>query len=128
MLCDKLILSSIVVTGFNDSYLKYSALAGPVTGKLSDVCGLFFFPFFLYSLIELGFPLRTSRLRICVFTGLCFLTGGFFGALQLSSDCVAFYKWSHELLDVTVRVTQDPTDLFALPVLFLSILHFKKLR
>jgi len=116
----------------NDHILKPAPWApGWLTGKLSDVAGLFFFPRLLTLIIAL-LPLhliarqfdpapqhQRHMLVSCVLTGLAFT------ALQLSP---LFVELTHALLDPLwtpltsrpVQVTMDPTDLLALPMLVLS--------
>ncbi|MCP4500324.1 MAG: hypothetical protein GY822_10230 [Deltaproteobacteria bacterium] len=112
----------------NDHFLKGSGLLpGWLTGKLSDVTGLFFFPLLLLTLWNLcGVLIRQihpiglrmasanlNQLLVCIA-----LTCFFFSALQLSpfaADVVVFY--GGRLLGAPVRVTQDVTDLFTLGVL-----------
>ena len=46
-----IVLAALLLTAVNDHYLKYQ-FHNFLTGKISDFSGLFFFPLFLFALIE----------------------------------------------------------------------------
>lgn len=130
-------LAAVVVLLVNDHFLKGSGLLpGFVTGKLSDVAGLLFFPVLVEGLIEVAAsrfrPWRgPSRhlLLACVLA-----TGAGFAALQMIPMAADAYRWGLGLLQAPFRallaggelrwravaVWPDPTDLLCLPVLLLS--------
>jgi hypothetical protein len=78
------VVLSVVVLVVNDHWLK--ARLGPdprlgvVTGKLSDVAGLVFFPLVLVSIVELVRGRAASRAEV---TGAVVLTGVAFAAIKL---------------------------------------------
>ena len=122
----------------NDHVLK-RAWPGFVTGKLSDVAGLCFFPLFLVALTQLGKRLRgqpvtSSRKEVAIAV---FATGAVFAAIQISAAAGTVYRFglgalqwplaaATELLQTQslpalrpVALTPDVTDLLALPALWL---------
>lgn len=120
-------LISLLVLVVNDHLLKGSGLLpGWLTGKLSDVAGLFFFPLLLVALLHLagrwwGFSVRRTH---TLAAGL--LTATVFAAIQLSDVAVAAYAFALELLPVIYwhqapSITPDPTDLLTLPAVWLAI-------
>jgi hypothetical protein len=111
----------------NDHLLK-EAWPGAVTGKLSDIAGLVFFPLLLtyvWRLVTGG----TSRASVLV---AIVVTGTFFSLIQVSPLAGDLYRHSLGLIQfpfrllaggdrpVAVLLTADPTDLLALPSLLLS--------
>lgn len=124
-------LAAVALLAFNDHLLKHAGLLPTwVTGKLSDLAGLFFFPLLLTALSRVashlaGRPSALTRRRLLV---AIVLTGLAFTAIQLVPDAAALYEWLMPRLDPSgavdaVRVTMDVTDLLALPVLWLTWLH-----
>ncbi len=85
------------------------------TGKLSDVTYLFFMPFALAALLALILPkLDERRIRAWAFglTALAFTLGKLHPALN-----AAFGDLVQAAFGLPLRITADPTDLLALPVL-----------
>jgi hypothetical protein len=125
-------LLAVIVLVVNDRLLKGSGvLPGWLTGKLSDVAGLFFFPLLLTALARLAaWPLLRRRppLTRWLLAGAIALTAAGFAAVKLVPAAgrafAAASAWL-EPLDRFARVTvvQDPTDLLALPVLALTAWH-----
>ncbi|RMG11865.1 MAG: hypothetical protein D6729_17430 [Deltaproteobacteria bacterium] len=120
-------LLAVGVLALNDHVLKGSGLLpGWVTGKLSDLAGLFFFPLFLSALVGLVTRRPATRRRLvlaCLFTGLGF------ALLQLSAPVAAAYLWVHRALFPflgPLDVTQDATDLVALSMLPLAYLYGRR--
>jgi len=107
---------AVLVMTVNDHVLKRSGgVPQAVTGKLSDVAGLFFFPLLLAAVLAL--LLRVARLRASERSvGLASLlaTGLVFAGLKLSPgfNLAVERLWAPNAL--------DPTDLLALPMLGLS--------
>ncbi len=88
------------------------------TGKLSDVAYLFFMPFALAALLAWARPrLGERRVRAWAFglTALAFTIGKLHPALNAALGSLA-----QSALGLPLRITADPTDLLALPVLALS--------
>lgn len=118
-------LAAMAVLGANDHWGK-SAFPGLITGKLSDVAGLLFFPLLLEAMAEwghraVGRPWGPSRLRGRL---LVVVTGIVFALVKTWSPMGVVYQWGLGLLQAPfnggiVRVTlhQDPTDLVALVAL-----------
>jgi len=137
-----LVLISVMVMVVNDHWLKGAdLLPGVVTGKLSDVAGMVFFPLALQAVVEvvlhwMGRPWGPSRRQLLA---LALATGLFFGGIQVS-DGVA-WVWTHGLgalqwpvhalmalvrgdglpAVVPVAHTADVTDLVAVPAVGLSV-------
>lgn len=100
---------AIGVLALNDHVLKGAGLLpGWLTGKLSDVAGLFFFPVFLVALARQRIRRTMAAAAAVVLTGIAF------AAVKTSSVANTWVSgnWG------TVRL--DPTDLLALPALAAS--------
>ncbi len=129
------VLAAIGLLVINDHFLK-AAWPGLVTGKLSDLAGLLFFPLLLQALWEVGLtvigrPHAPSRLVLVVSI---VVTAVVFSVVQLVplaadaySQLLGQAQWVVASLlgragsePVPVQVTADPTDLIALPVLLLT--------
>jgi hypothetical protein len=112
--CHPLPLLAALVMALNDQWLKGAdLLPGALTGKLSDLCGLFFFPALLLALWRgaralARRPVRPSPLAAAVALG---LTGALFALANLSPAFNAWLAgwWGHKVM--------DPTDLVALVAL-----------
>lgn len=114
-------LAAIAILVINDHWLK-QAYPGWITGKLSDVAGLVFFPLLIWALVHRGFVIGL------VATGVAFAAiklwqpatdvGGWaFGIARWPLDALA--SWSLPELH-PASVVRDPTDLLALPALAVS--------
>ncbi len=113
LLCHPWMVMAVAVVAVNDHVLKGSGwVPGWLTGKVSDVAGLFFFPVFLAVLLwmvleALGW--RRWGFRACVEVA-AVLTVVVFGAINLSAT-------ANELAGQVWGVfTLDPTDLLCLPM------------
>lgn len=109
-------LAAVALLVVNDHLLKGSGLLpGWLTGKLSDVAGLFFFPVLL---AYVGGRLSTYRRRIAQISVLC--TGAAFALLKLSpwAAAVASRVWG--------VVVCDGSDLLALPALVGAYLYLRR--
>ena len=130
-----LVLAALTLMVVNDHVLK-SAFPGPITGKLSDVGGLLFFPLALQAAWE-WLTSRTGMRSLGSQTVLVIAimsTAAIFSAIKLFpvvsdayAEAIALSQWLAGLLLGTagarpahVLVATDPTDLMALPVLALS--------
>jgi hypothetical protein len=116
-------LVAITVLVLNDHLLKGMASVPPVvTGKLSDIAGLFFFPIFLVALVEGalavarrppenppgdGAPRGRARTIAAVLTAVVF-------------SCFELIPTLAEAVSPWIITTPDPTDLLALPMVVLS--------
>jgi hypothetical protein len=122
-LCHPLPLAAVAVLALNDHVFKGSGLLpAALTGKLSDVAGLFFFPLLLSAALRggraaLGADARDSR-WIALASALA--TGAAFTALKLWP---AFNAAVSRLVGPNAL---DPTDLFALPAVIASYLWMRR--
>jgi hypothetical protein len=101
------------VLALNDHFLKGAdLLPGWMTGKLSDLAGLFLAP-----------PLLAALLRVRSARGLaaCYgATGLVFSGIQLSAAASAYWVGLMGSVGASWQVWSDPSDLLALPMLWLS--------
>jgi hypothetical protein len=121
-------LGALALLAVNDHLLKGAGiLPGWLTGKISDVAGVVFFPLLLTALLDtaiwaanrvvtaLGFePRLRSALTVPRLLAACALTAGSLAAIKLSDAGVAAYQGVTGAFGFTSHVIQDPTDLFAL--------------
>lgn len=130
------VLASIAMLVLNDHWLK-ATWGHPVTGKLSDVAGLLFFPLLLVALVEVAQalggryrgPSRRALLLATMATGVVFTlvqvslpaTEAYrvgLGGMQHPAAVVEALASGEGLAAVPkVHVTPDVTDLPALPAL-----------
>jgi len=130
---------SILTLFINDAFLKSSGIIPSViTGKLSDLAGLFFFPLLLISIFK---PEKKALVHFSFFfTALLFsllnlpflyenitqgnIQGGVNNSIQnsMSNKIVSF-----SLAGFPVAFWPDYEDLLTLPALLLSWLYYKKL-
>ena len=125
-------IGAVGVMGINDAWLR-TTYPGFITGKISDVAVLLFFPLFLAALINgaraaLSF-ITASPCRAELTPRQLTLTVGFtalvFTLLQISPDFVAFYLQFLEATNLfpwfeSFRYTPDLTDLATLPTLLVT--------
>jgi hypothetical protein len=142
LLLHPLALLSLVVLVVNDHYLK-DRVGGTVTGKLSDVAGLFFFPLVLLALLEWARWARRRRpwtASLADARGTVAVTAAGFAAIKLIPAAGAAYvgvigglRWMGESVAglvtgdgasslVSVHLSPDASDLLTLPVLVVSYL------
>ncbi len=110
----------VFILALNDHYLKY-VWPGWITGKLSDFCGLFFFPLFLCALIYF-FARFTWRGLISAIL----ITDLVFAAIKLWSPATEFYLGLMANWGYSARVVKDPWDLIALGVNPLLLWHARR--
>lgn len=109
-----LVITSLGLTFFNDQYLKYQ-YTGFITGKLSDLCGLFYFPLFLYALISfIQKPLathkyiQTNKLLYCILiTDLVFILFKYTFMREILIENMSHYLFK-------IQIVPDLTDLFCI--------------
>lgn len=116
-LCHPLVVSAVAVLLVNDHLLKGAGvLPGVVTGKLSDVAGLFFFPILLVVLGRVCWVGASSRpfpRRAAAWSAMLVTCVGF-GAIKLSETVNAIAGfWGIFVM--------DPTDLLCLPMTLLAV-------
>ena len=137
LLLHPVVLAAIAGFLVNDHVLK-PAYPGWLTGKLSDVAGLIFFPVLIAAVAELVSPIArrhaaaTLVLAVAV-TGLTYVAmllvpaGGdgyrwFLGVLQWPFRIVGALAAGTPLPAITpVRFAADPTDLITLPALLVPL-------
>ncbi len=113
-------LGAVATLAVNDHLLKGSGLApGWLTGKLSDVVGLFAAPLLLAVL------LRVSARRGWAVAHLAI--GTVFAAIQLSPAAANAWSGLMGLVGVPWTITSDPTDLLTLPMLAASYAYVPRL-
>lgn len=129
LLMHPVVLAAVVALGMNDHILK-DAYPGFVTGKLSDVAGMVFFPAFLASAVEWSAWISGRQVpRPAPLIAWCSsLTGIVFAAINLSVGAGLVYLGSVRSLweflalpPVAFRHVSDPSDLLALPFLLVPI-------
>ncbi len=118
-------LAAVLVLVVNDRWLKGAGLLpGAVTGKLSDVAGLLFFPLLvtagtdlvLLAAARLGAPVDFTLRRWKLAIALLATAAGFI-AVKLSPAVAGHVA---DLLPVPSRIVADPRDLAALPMLLVA--------
>jgi hypothetical protein len=128
-------LAALAVMVVNDHWLKAHS-PGFVTGKLSDVAGLLFFPLLLQAAYELVFTRREvgfiPSLRVAL--ACCVATGLVFTLTQLWAPGALAFEWGLALLQWPARAllswavvplrpvahVADAEDLIALPALLVA--------
>jgi hypothetical protein len=91
-----------------------------VTGKLSDLAGLYFAPFVvLIALFAIGFGVFERRPTLTA-RGTYLVIAAVFVALKLSEPTAAPLRWLAATIGFPVAIAVDPTDLVALGALPLS--------
>lgn len=119
-------LAALAVLALNDHWLKGAGIApGWLTGKLSDVAGLVFFPLLLTASLDcallaiarlsgarIDFSLRRWKLALAIAS-----TGAAFAALKMIPGLAAAAEDAAATLGWSIRIAADPTDLLALPAL-----------
>lgn len=126
LLCRPAVLGAVVIVAINDHVLKESGwLPGIVTGKLSDVAGLFFFPILLAVLLLMAasvatrffptlterFPKPTARHYIDLAVILTVIAFSTINVVEPVNTVVEYY-WG--------VFTMDPSDLFCLPMVVIA--------
>jgi hypothetical protein len=132
-------MTAVVVVILNDHVLKHAA-PGWVTGKLSDVAGMAFFPLFLQAVLEVVQRARgkweTPRAEVlrwcCIFTAVAFASIKLFpsaahayrvtlGALQWPlRAALAWMQNASVPTPQSVQLVMDPTDLLAIPFVLVA--------
>lgn len=106
-------LFALAILALNDHLWKGAGvLPGVVTGKLSDVAGLFLAPALMAAL--LGVRSRRGLVLCSAAVGLVF------SAINLSPACADAWSWLMGLVGFPWTITVDPTDLLTLPAIALG--------
>jgi len=121
-------LVSVAIILINDHALK-GTFGNMVTGKLSDVAGVFLFPLLLLSVFEV---LRRNLVGRAAIAWSIAVTGIGFAAVKVVPPIGDAYEWVIGFLRLTaggfrgdllpILVYRDPSDLWVLPILFASYL------
>ena len=120
-------LAAVIVMALNDHWLKYS-FGNWVTGKLSDFCGLFYFPIFLLALAALVDEVfEWRRFKLGPFSTVV--------AIGFSDLLLILVKLSPRMAETVeiffnqylfrIQLVQDPTDLLALLINPLTFFYLK---
>lgn len=123
-------LVAMAVLALNDHWGK-AAFPGFVTGKLSDLAGLAFFPLLLQAAWEVVSRRPPSRRALVAAT---IATGAVFAATKTLPAATSVWAWALGALQwpalalvtgqarpVPVAAVCDPTDLLALPALGIAV-------
>lgn len=128
-----IVFLSILVMVINDHFLK-ATFHNDLTGKLSDIFGLFFFPLFLSAgLIITGhFFGRNITLNRKIILWTIALGTLMFTLVNIWVPFHIFYESALQAIGIPSESTMDPTDLYCIPVVVLTYLHaqryFKKFQ
>jgi len=132
---------ALLMLALNDHVLKGSGAPGWLTGKLSDVAGMIFFPLLLQAAWELlrarlGAPWGPSR-RVLI--GCVVATAAVFGSIQVMPGAGEAYRWGLGALQwpfravvlmlqgrpcpsvLPVQLTPDPSDLLTVPFVLVAL-------
>jgi hypothetical protein len=112
LLTDKVFLLGLIILLTNDLILKYQ-IGGLLTGKLSDISGLFIFPFFWSIFFE------RHRLQIYLTTILFFILW----KLPLSTDVI---NLTNQILGTDFQRVVDYCDLLTIPIVPISFIYLNK--
>lgn len=113
----------ILLMTLNDHYFKYQ-FAGLITGKLSDFCGMFYFPLFLcagFTLIaNLAFSEPNGQ-KFYINKQMMFMAIGasllLMVLVKLSSEFNHFFVFVLNLFGFQNQIIKDPTDLISFTIL-----------
>lgn len=109
------VLFSVAFLILNDHLLKGWA-PGWLTGKLSDLCGLYFAPIFLCALFWIFSQRKPTELPLKILILSLTLVDLVFVALKLSPLARDIYLSLYQSIGLYVRVTPDRTDLFCVAI------------
>lgn len=108
-------VAALAVLVANDHFLKTAGvLPGVITGKLSDIAGLFVAPAVLAALLCVSTRRGVLLAHIA--------TGAVFALIKISPSAARALEALMAFTPFTWRITVDPTDLIALPMLAVSYL------
>lgn len=111
-------LLAVGLLALNDHYLKLK-FANEITGKLSDFCGLFFFPLFLCAIALLLARIFCGKKLWLSWPALGLavaVTDGAFTAIKIDPTAAVFAENILGGLGFISKIVSDPTDLLALAV------------
>lgn len=132
-------LAALVLLAFNDHVLKGSGhLPGAITGKLSDLAGLAYFPLVLFVCLRsserflrrvFGLAAHREGSDRRLLDWACALTAAVFSASKLSPAAADLVVAAADLLlpgPDRARVVTDPTDLATVPAVLLARQHARR--
>lgn len=119
---DLVVLTATALVFINDHFLKGSKFPSILTGKISDFCGLFFFPFLIYDFLVMSKLINEKKLAS--FLAISLTTGIFFTTIKVSSAANAMMVSLYTILGLRAKICLDSDDLCALIVLPLGIAYF----
>jgi hypothetical protein len=130
-------IGAVLLLLVNDHVLK-RAFPGVVTGKLSDVAGMVFFPLLLVSFVDVLRPRLRASTRLRILAGACAATAVVFAAtktLPVANEAYRFtwaaMGWPFRALRAAILhravpglspvvLVRDPTDLVAVPFVLVA--------
>lgn len=119
-------LVAVAVLTLNDMVLK-ARFHNALTGKLSDLAGCFFLPLWLSALLRLvtRWPLETRLRWGAAATTVLFVA---ISTSRLAADlvCAALLPFAQVLGITRLHIAADPTDLLALPMVWLAVTWGRK--
>jgi hypothetical protein len=117
------ILAALILTALNDHLLK-SYFHNFLTGKISDVTGLFYFPVFLYALYDLYRAPKSSHefINIKRLTWCVIVTDFLFVIFKFTS----LRLWLMSVLPV--KIVNDPSDILAITINIATVAYAYKFR
>jgi hypothetical protein len=122
----------ILLMALNDHYLKYN-MAGTLTGKLSDFCGMFYLPLLLcatYTLIANFFRSRQKSKMVYINKVMIliaiYLTAGFMMAIKLNTEFNRIITSVLNALGFKNQIILDHSDLLSLSFLPLTYWYAKQ--
>lgn len=117
-------LVSVVIMALNDHFLKYQ-FHNALTGKLSDVMGIFFFPLYLcaiYILMRSLLGQSKIKLESCHLLVSIGITSIIYTVINTSLEVAQFYELVMGKIGFPSKVTLDASDLLVLPVCLFTYL------
>lgn len=125
---------AMLVMALNDHWLKYTHPSW-VTGKLSDFCGVFYFPLFLCAAGCLGFNylirpfLKARKIAYISPRSMTFamvITALLMVTIKMNSNWAHAVELAFSDVFFTIQLTPDPSDLVSLLSLPLSYLYARQ--
>lgn len=121
-------LAAVALLLINDHVLK-AAFRGAITGKLSDFAGCFFLPLFVSALLAEVTSWPWQR-RVALGAG---VTLALFVPIKLFPFAAGSVARAVEFVSLPLglgaqRITVDPTDLLAVPMVLLAALYARKVN
>ena len=122
-----IVIFSVFGMVINDHFFK-AAFHNDLTGKLSDIFGLFFFPLFLSA----GFIITAHFLGQNIFLdrklSLCSIFIGVlsFTLLNTSGTFHDYYEFGLLSIGIPSQSTMDQTDLYCIPIVIFTYLHARR--